>query len=154
MNLATHLVWTQFVLSVYKEWWFTYNDVYHHILQTTTIAVTHQFISGHFTIILMHWLEYPDNSTVFHYGKENYLISNMKIGFEPVMAVRFLAVSAAAVYCIDIGIDCPIIAMVLISVSETVMCCQYMIWNLGVYYWQFSTSAPVWTFRIVYSRLS
>ena len=36
----------------------------------------------------------------------------MKIGFEPIMAVRFLAVSAAAVYCIDIGIDCPIIAMV------------------------------------------
>ena len=28
------------------------------------------------------------------------------------MAVRYLAVSAAAVYCIDIGIDCPIIAMV------------------------------------------
>ena len=36
----------------------------------------------------------------------------MKIGFEPIMAVRYLAVSAAAVYCIDIGIDCPIIAMV------------------------------------------
>ena len=36
----------------------------------------------------------------------------MKIAFEPIMAVRFLAVSAAAVYCIDIGIDCPIIAMV------------------------------------------
>ena len=36
----------------------------------------------------------------------------MKIGFEPIMAVRFLTVSAAAVYCIDIGIDCPIIAMV------------------------------------------
>ena len=36
----------------------------------------------------------------------------MKIGFEPVMAVKYLAVSAAAVYCIDIGIDCPIIAMV------------------------------------------
>ena len=36
----------------------------------------------------------------------------MKIGFELVMAVRYLAVSAAAVYNIDIGIDCPIIAMV------------------------------------------
>ena len=36
----------------------------------------------------------------------------MKIGFEPIMAVRYLAVSAAAVCCIDIGIDCPIIAMV------------------------------------------
>ena len=36
----------------------------------------------------------------------------MKIGFEPIMAVRYLAVSAAAVYCIDIGIDCPIFAMV------------------------------------------
>lgn len=36
----------------------------------------------------------------------------MKIGFEPVMAVRYLAVSATAVYCIDIGIDYPIIAMV------------------------------------------
>ena len=36
----------------------------------------------------------------------------MKIGFEPIMAVRYLAVSAAAVYCIDIGIDCPIITMV------------------------------------------
>ena len=36
----------------------------------------------------------------------------MKIGFEPIMAVRFLAVSAAAVYYIDIIIDCPIIAMV------------------------------------------
>lgn len=28
------------------------------------------------------------------------------------MAVRYLAVSAAVVYCINIGIDCPIIAMV------------------------------------------
>lgn len=36
----------------------------------------------------------------------------MKIGFEPIMAVRYLAVSAAAVYCIDIDIDCPIITMV------------------------------------------
>lgn len=36
----------------------------------------------------------------------------MKIGFEPVMAVQYLAVSATAVYCIDIIIDCPIIAMV------------------------------------------
>ena len=36
----------------------------------------------------------------------------MKIGFEPIMAVRYLAVSAAAVYYIDIIIDCPIIAMV------------------------------------------
>lgn len=36
----------------------------------------------------------------------------MKIGFEPVMAVKYLAVSAAAVYSIDIGIDCPIITMV------------------------------------------
>ena len=36
----------------------------------------------------------------------------MKIGFKPVMAVKYLAVSAAAVYCIDIIIDCPIIAMV------------------------------------------
>ena len=36
----------------------------------------------------------------------------MKIGFEPIMAVRYLVVSAAIVYCIDIGIDCPIIAMV------------------------------------------
>ena len=36
----------------------------------------------------------------------------MKIGFEPVMAVKYLAVSAAAVYNIDIGIDCPIVAMV------------------------------------------
>ena len=36
----------------------------------------------------------------------------MKIGFEPIMAVRYLAVSAAAVYYIDIGIDCPIIVMV------------------------------------------
>ena len=36
----------------------------------------------------------------------------MKNGFEPIMAVQYLAVSAAAVYCIDIGIDCPIIAMV------------------------------------------
>ena len=36
----------------------------------------------------------------------------MKIGFEPIMAVRYLAVSAAAVYYIDIGIDYPIIAMV------------------------------------------
>ena len=36
----------------------------------------------------------------------------MKIGFEPIMAVRYLSVSAAAVFCIDIGIDCPIIAMV------------------------------------------
>lgn len=53
-----------------------------------------------------------DNSTVFIMEKENYLISNMKIGFEPIMAVRFLAVSAAAVFCIDIGIDCPIFAMV------------------------------------------
>ena len=35
-----------------------------------------------------------------------------KLVFEPIMAVRYLAVSAAAVYCIDIGIDCPIIAMV------------------------------------------
>ena len=33
----------------------------------------------------------------------------MKIGFEPIMAVRYLAVSAAAVCCIDIGIDCPIL---------------------------------------------
>ena len=39
----------------------------------------------------------------------------MKIGFEPIMAVRYLAVSAAAVYCIDIGIDCPIFAMVRFS---------------------------------------
>ena len=65
-----------------------------------------------------------DNSTVFHYGKENYLISNMKIGFEPIMAVRYLAVSAAAVYCIDIGIDCPIIAMVRFPISQTLNCCQ------------------------------
>ena len=36
----------------------------------------------------------------------------MKISFEPIMAVRYLAVSAAAVCCIDIGIDCPIIVMV------------------------------------------
>ena len=38
----------------------------------------------------------------------------MKIGFEPIMAVRFLTVSAAAVFCIDIdiGIDCPIFVMV------------------------------------------
>ena len=36
----------------------------------------------------------------------------MKIGFEPIMAVNYLAVSVVAVYCIDIGIDCPIIAMV------------------------------------------
>ena len=36
----------------------------------------------------------------------------MKIGFEPIMAVRNLAVSAAAVCYIDIGIDCPIVAMV------------------------------------------
>ena len=36
----------------------------------------------------------------------------MKIGFEPVMAVIYLAVYAATVCCIDIGIDCPIIAMV------------------------------------------
>ena len=36
----------------------------------------------------------------------------MKIGFEPIMAVRYLTVSAAAVYYIDISIDCPIIAMV------------------------------------------
>lgn len=31
------------------------------------------------------------------------------------MAVRYLAVSAATVYCIDIGIDYPIIAMVRFS---------------------------------------
>ena len=36
----------------------------------------------------------------------------MKIGFKPIMAVRYLAVAAAAVFCIDIGIDYPIIAMV------------------------------------------
>ena len=42
----------------------------------------------------------------------------MKIGFEPIMAVRYLAVSAAAVYCIDIGIDCPIIAMVRFQYSK------------------------------------
>ena len=36
----------------------------------------------------------------------------MKIGFEPIMTVQYLAVSAATVYSIDIGIDCPIIAMV------------------------------------------
>lgn len=39
----------------------------------------------------------------------------MKIAFEPIMAVRFLVVSATAVYCIDVGIDCPIIAMVRFS---------------------------------------
>ena len=36
----------------------------------------------------------------------------MKIGFEPIMAVIYLAVSAATVCYIDIGIDCPIIVMV------------------------------------------
>ena len=36
----------------------------------------------------------------------------MKIGFEPIMTVQYLAVSAATVYSTDIGIDCPIIAMV------------------------------------------
>ena len=36
----------------------------------------------------------------------------MKIGFKPVMAVRYLAVSAVTVFGIDISIDCPIIAMV------------------------------------------
>ena len=41
----------------------------------------------------------------------------MKIGFEPIMAVRFLTVSAAAVYNIDIIIDCPIIAMVRFPIS-------------------------------------
>ena len=42
----------------------------------------------------------------------------MKIGFEPIMAVRFLTVSAAAVCCIDIGIDCPINAMVKIQYTK------------------------------------
>ena len=41
----------------------------------------------------------------------------MKIGFEPIMAVRYLGVSATAVYYIDIGIDCPIIAMVSFPIS-------------------------------------
>ena len=41
----------------------------------------------------------------------------MKNGFEPVMAVQYLAVSAAAVYSIDIVIDCPIIAMVKFPIS-------------------------------------
>ena len=72
MYLATLLVRTQFVLSVYKR--------------RHRFAVGHQF---NITIIQQHG---------FHYGKENYLISNMKIGFEPIMAVRFLTVSAAAVF--------------------------------------------------------
>ena len=41
----------------------------------------------------------------------------MKIGFEPIMAVRYLAVSAAAVFYIDVGIDCPIFAMVKFPIS-------------------------------------
>ena len=43
----------------------------------------------------------------------------MKIGFEPVMAVIYLAVYAAAVCCIDIGIDidCPTISMVRFPIS-------------------------------------
>ena len=36
----------------------------------------------------------------------------MKIGLKPVMAVKYLAVYAATVCCIDIGIDYPIISMV------------------------------------------
>ena len=41
----------------------------------------------------------------------------MKIGLEPVMAVKYLAVYAATVFSIDIGIDCPIIAMVSFPIS-------------------------------------
>ena len=48
----------------------------------------------------------------------------MKIGFEPVMAVIYLAVYAATVCCIDIGIDCPIISMVRFPISLTLKCCQ------------------------------
>ena len=96
-----------------------YGRVCHHLHQKTSFAVAHQFIYRHTTpSLLIHWLEYPIRQQHgFHYGKENYLISNMKIGFETVMAVQYLTVSAAAVYCIDIGIDCPIIAMVRFSIS-------------------------------------
>ena len=41
----------------------------------------------------------------------------MKIGLKPVMAVKYLAVYAAAVFSIDIGIDCPIISMVRFPIS-------------------------------------
>ena len=41
----------------------------------------------------------------------------MKIGLKPVMAVKYLAVYAAAVFSIDIGIDYPIISMVRFLIS-------------------------------------
>ena len=56
----------------------------------------------------------------------------MKIGFEPIMAVRYLAVSAAAVYCIDIGIDCPILLWSDFSIlnSEVLLINDLNLWSV------------------------
>ena len=92
MIFATHLVRTQFVLSVYKR--------RHHFAVNPSSGYITIEITARFSL----W-----KRKLFDFQYENW--------FEASYGCQYLAVYAATVCCIDIGIDCPIISMVRFPIS-------------------------------------